>query len=483
MQDIGRNEECPCGSRKKYKKCCILNNQVESLEFKRRRMKSYRADLIKNMGRFTLDFYGPEAIDEAYEEFHLWEVEDGFDPDSEELPIFMPFFYYLWTPDPETMIIEDDIPLLPPALLYILNDQNLTTDQKNYLHECCQTGLSFYEVLNVEKGKSINLKNLLTGSIQLVYEKLATENIRAGDILFGQVICVDGIGILEACAPIIIPPQFAIDLIDLKKLLKKKNKVIDEKVLIQNYLPILEYYRMIYNEMRHPRPKILSNSDGHLLVPHKMIFEIEDSNLVFDALHSLDFADSREDLLSDAKLNKSNGQIELVEFPWLKKSVKNKTMGGHTVNGHIKIENQKMTVEVNSKERAKKFQTELKKRLKEGWKLKATLIEPLEAKINKKNTQDKSNNQSKLSEESNELMNHPEVKAHLEKMMKNHWDNWIYNPIPALDGKSPIEALKSKIGKEKLRALLNQFERNAERNPMVGQTVETIKDIREKLGI
>lgn len=26
---IGRNKECPCGSGKKYKKCCGRNNQIE----------------------------------------------------------------------------------------------------------------------------------------------------------------------------------------------------------------------------------------------------------------------------------------------------------------------------------------------------------------------------------------------------------------------------------------------------------------------
>lgn len=56
-------------------------------------------------------------------------------------------------------------------------------------------------------------------------------------------------------------------------------------------------------------------------------------------------------------------------------------------------------------------------------------------------------------------------------------------PIPALGGLKPADAVKTKDGREMLDALLTQFERDAATRPMVGQTVETIKEVRARLGM
>lgn len=482
MSSIGRNDICPCGSGLKFKKCCLLKNQPDDNEFKRRRLGEIQSGLIKKIGRYAREVYGPESIDEAYEEFHMWEIEGGFDPDSKELPIFMPYYFYQWYPDPELTMCEDDLSI-PPALSLAETDKRLSNDQKNYLIECCRTGFSFFEIVNVVRGKSLDLKDLLTESVHHVIERSATENVTAGDLFFGKVINIDDIGVLEACAPLIIPPQFKIEVIDLREFISKRNKVICDKVLNDYSVEIFELYREIYNQLMNPKTKILTNTDGELFTPHKLIFEIDDSSEVFDALHSLNFNNTKDELLADAKVDKATGKIKSVEFPWLHKGNKSHKDWENTVWGHIKIESQKMTVEVNSKERAKKFQVELKKRLASGWKLKTTLIEPIEAKLKEMDFRPPIQKQIETRKESDELMKHPEMIKHMEKMMKSHWENWVKTPIPALDGKTPLNAIKSKIGREKLDALLTQFERDAEQNPMVGQTVDTIKEIRVKLGM
>jgi hypothetical protein len=67
--------------------------------------------------------------------------------------------------------------------------------------------------------------------------------------------------------------------------------------------------------------------------------------------------------------------------------------------------------------------------------------------------------------------------------MKAHWDNWVMDSIPALGGLKPVDAVKTKEGREKLDALLTQFERDAAARPMIGQTLETIKQVRARLGM
>ena len=36
-EKIGRNDECPCGSGKKYKNCCLASGKFEGLEYKKRK--------------------------------------------------------------------------------------------------------------------------------------------------------------------------------------------------------------------------------------------------------------------------------------------------------------------------------------------------------------------------------------------------------------------------------------------------------------
>jgi hypothetical protein len=140
-----------------------------------------------------------------------------------------------------------------------------------------------------------------------------------------------------------------------------------------------------------------------------------------------------------------------------------------------------MTVDVNSKERAKKFQTQLKKLMPSGWKLKSTVIESIESQL--KNAKTVGKGTTGTESEHDELMKSPEIRQRMEDMIKAHWDNWVMDSIPALAGLRPVDAVKTKEGREKLDALLTQFERDATTRPMLGQTAETIRSVRARLGL
>lgn len=477
--ETGRNEPCPCGSGKKFKKCCLAENQPSQDEFKKHRWSVIQIGLIDKIMEHAVKTYGPDAIHEAYNEFQLYETEAGFDPDTKELAIFMPWFFYEWYPDPEISLIEG-APDVPPAQSLTESGRGLSSDEKEYLIKCCEASFSFFEILDVVPDKSIRLKDILTEEHHNVLEKKATQGVQKGDILFGKVMSIDDIGVLEACAPIIIRPDFKLQIIKFRKLLQKQNKIIDQEVLHDWGTEILEIYRSIYEALTNPQTPILTNTDGHLMIPHKLIFDIENPQSTFEALYKLCFSETKDELLEQARYDKQ-GRLVAIEFPWLKKGNKKHKTWENTVWGHINIDGTKMIVEVNSKERAKKFQTELKKLMSTGWSLKSTVIESIESQLKKVKSTSKEKFDSE--KEQAEMLENPEVRQHMEKMMKAHWDNWIMEPIPALGGLKPVEAVKTKDGHEMLDSLLTQFERDSVARPMVGQTVETIKSIRARLGM
>ena len=84
--------------------------------------------------------------------------------------------------------------------------------------------------------------------------------------------------------------------------------------------------------------------------------------------------------------------------------------------------------------------------------------------------------------ESDELMRQPEVRAQITAMMQDHWKHWLDESIPALDGKTPRQASKTKEGRERLEALLFSFERR-DGGPGENLFAPNIARLRSELGL
>jgi hypothetical protein len=80
-------------------------------------------------------------------------------------------------------------------------------------------------------------------------------------------------------------------------------------------------------------------------------------------------------------------------------------------------------------------------------------------------------------------MNHPEVQAHTKKMMEEHWKNWFDQPIPALKGKTPRQAAKTKEGRERLEALLVEYETRDRRSAKENLIGPDVAALRRELGM
>jgi len=48
----------------------------------------------------------------------------------------------------------------------------------------------------------------------------------------------------------------------------------------------------------------------------------------------------------------------------------------------------------------------------------------------------------------------PDVTAAMQQLMAEHYESWVSEKIPALDGRAPLEAVHDSEGLEKVRALL-----------------------------
>ncbi|MEH7179446.1 SEC-C metal-binding domain-containing protein [Neobacillus vireti] len=84
-ESIGRNEPCPCGSGKKYKKCCGAREAVSITHV----LEGEIDDLQKRLLHFALDHYEEEIL-KGFDEYHEY-----FDIEEEERQFFE-FVYTIW---------------------------------------------------------------------------------------------------------------------------------------------------------------------------------------------------------------------------------------------------------------------------------------------------------------------------------------------------------------------------------------------------
>jgi hypothetical protein len=121
-----------------------------------------------------------------------------------------------------------------------------------------------------------------------------------------------------------------------------------------------------------------------------------------------------------------------------------------------------LTAEINSAERATFLRREIDARLGDGGRFKFDEIQDLDSMLSKHETVI---SERKNPREHEELMQHPEVQEQVAEMICKHWEGWVDQNIPALNGKSPRDAVKTTDGREAVEALLHDAERDRGQDP------------------
>ena len=76
-----------------------------------------------------------------------------------------------------------------------------------------------------------------------------------------------------------------------------------------------------------------------------------------------------------------------------------------------------------------------------------------------------------------------EEKAIIQMALTKHYNSWVNLPLPALDGKTPLEAMASPSGRERVEVILKQFEHAEERKKRNGEPYADMTFLRKKLGL
>jgi hypothetical protein len=458
---IGRNAPCPCGSGKKYKKCCLDKNITppEALDY--RRFSKVLGELMPSLIDHGFSVFGQAVHGLAMAEFFGW-------PDPEALPdektvermemLFWPWFVFNWEFD--SLDFEDSPPEVPEgttiAELY-LESQRLDPQSPvgKLIHAANRVPYSFLEIISVQPGKSLHIKDVMTGADMIVQERTGSEMLSKGDIVYGRIARIDDVGMFLGLSAVVLPPGIKPQLINLRRSLSGESKKLSNYELYDWDLEIREFFLEI-DRMLHCRPE-LRNTDDDPMEFHKLTYEVDSAELAVEKLGSLCETETIDEIRAAAAMGKG-GNITRVRFNWDRIGNPIHQAMPNTVLGKIEINGKQMTVSVNSATRAKKIQKEIKKRLGSAATLRLDVISDLDAMMN-----EAAGNEPMTEDE---IMDSPEIQQHIAQMLEAHWDSWANQKIPALGNKTPKQAVRTADGREAVEALLLDAEKMTRNDPV-----------------
>ena len=482
---VGRNAPCPCGSGKKYKHCCMHAENFRVAGTTWRRMRRTEGRLGPALDDHAVEHYGSDAVLEAWDEFTLWEDVplDGEEPWPEVSAIFHVWFHFNWVPDNAEIDEVDHLPEMPVAMHYLQSGGPKAADKftRRFVEEACSQEFSFFMVTAVERGRRMTIRDLLCRREFNVHERLASKTLRKGEIVYARVVTLDGESIILGCAPYVIPPSYARHFFDLRDEVTAP-ELQGTKLLKEWDLELREIYFDIRDRLFNPELPNLRNTDDEPLQLTELHYDLSCTpEEARDALAPLALG-SPDRYAESAPGVDGDGQLVAVTFPWLKEGNRKDKFWSNTTLARIAINGAKLTAEVNSGKRAEAFKREMKKLLGDRARFRRAVLTSIENMIEDLRANPDGAAARRLAErkrKNRELEAHPEIQHLVEQQAVQHWRAWPDEALPALDGQTPREAAQTERGRERLEALLLEFEYRSS-----GQAFDPDVDaLRKELGV
>lgn len=480
-EKIGRNDECSCGSGKKYKKCCSTTSNATVFDLAWQNLRQTEGRVVdQHLMPYVTTTLSPDVLKTAIEDLFPElpeEIEEHF-----LIQFVIPWVLFNWIPD-EDFGLSNFNAEQTIAINYLNSSQNkLNSIEKRFIQAMDNTYYSFYCIMEVEHDKSLTVKDLLLGSTHIIKEKQGTHYLKRGDIVFSRLLSLDEQSIFIGMAPLVIPVKYQTNLIDFREWLIEENDnnpLTPDALRIELNLDLFDYFFETLEYLHsNPRPTLV-NTDGDLILFSKSHFKLDISiEETLNCLLPLALLKKSDQIIESAKRDKK-GQIKSLEFPWLIKGNKKHKDWENTIMGHVTIQKNKLILGTNSEKRTQKGKKLLTKYLGDNIHFQQTLMETLEQKMNSLPY-----NNEEQTKTSQDLLQLPEVQEQIKQMAKKHWENWFDSPIPVLNNQTPREAAKTISGRERLEALLLHYERNDhEKNDTIHHFKADIQYIRATLNL
>lgn len=451
----GRNEPCPCGSGKKYKKCCMQKQEIEE-------------NAERSLREMILEFSREPVFKTDLEDAKKIFLE-GREPDDAFMVMFVDWFIHDYRlKDHGKTIIE---------LFYLEKHPNLAHIEKEILKGWQNTDLRVYEVTGIEMGRGIHIKDLFENNEIFVNDIRSSRRMTKWDIGALRVIKTLGKFYLSGAA-CLLPATRRGDMIRFGNESFLRFKTEKPNATWQDFFKEHGYTFINFAFMKATEiPKIVT-PEGDSILFAKAVYKVKDYDTAVNALYEipdLELVESAQGeihfkLIAEIRdHNISEGSIKFETS-----LVSDAGDPQYRSMGDLNINNRQLILDCLSE-----------KRLELGKEMLKTLGDSIEFQSESKQYPDLSgrkNNSMKKKTQENEI-EEPVREMLMKKYLEDHYRRWVDMPIGSLGGMTPREASKIQEGREKLKEVLKVVENAEERRHKAGELSYDVNKLREVLGI
>ncbi len=434
MSGPGRNDPCPCGSGRKYKRCCLPAAEAVHGAYTAAERQSAQAALGKFGWRHEFD----EDRERAERRFWEGALELLAEDEAREVAAQGEVFFQDWfTTDfrlasGETLLerfMEREGPRLRPG-------------ERRYLSRARLTHLRPYEVVGVRPEEGLDLLDLWAKKRIRVRERLGTRQLVRWDVLAARVMLgEDGVPVLDGM-PYLYPAR-AKDAIleDLRRVHRRfRARVPGDDVDFFKRFGSLFFLWWVQHVVLASRLRVRT-AEGD-----EMVF----ANVVFDVLDQ------------DALDRALGGHPDLARqddgsYAWHEPETAD---GFRRGLGTFVPSRERVVLETTSRARAERGRAFLEALAGAAVRHRATSLESVEQAMRRRPREPV--------RKADEVP--PEVAAEtVGAYYERHYRGWVDVALPALGGKTPRAAAASKAGRPKVVALLKDMESHAARERLAGR--------------
>ncbi len=450
MSDIGRNAPCPCGSGKKYKRCCL---DRPAAPFTARDRQSALVKLMEFAMSDDLD----EDLQVAAVEFWLGWLDVHADDEAGEAALALEesrdAFASWFALD---FVLDDGDTVLGRMLRR--RGGRLTRGEREYLGRMLDTHLRPYQVTDVRPGQGLRLIDLWTGRQVWVQERLGSEQLVRWDLLAVRLMAgADGHAVIDGPAylyPLASKRALLRSLRRAHREFRRSAPVAGGADFFKLAGPLFHHFWLEWVALR-PRPTLLT-AEGDRWVFARAIFDVRDPEALAAALAR------HPDLVPEGEGG----------YTWTEPATDFRRGVGRFV-----LEGGRLVLETQSPQRVERGRRFLESLAGAAVRFRVAEYEDADRALDRIAAARSARagggaapHRSAGAGSGGVATIPRQVEGDIVgAFYEQHYRRWLDEPIPALGGRTPREAARLRDGRPRLVALLQQFENLSARQRLAGQ--------------
>jgi SEC-C motif len=424
---IGRNDPCHCGSGRKYKRCHYAADSAAAAQTSGEQSPVH--DIDQRVVDDILTYVQKRFPTQLLQEVDALQTHPQMSPQ-----LMMPWLAYVSDFEGRT------------AVEWYLEERgwSLSRGVREWLEAQQKSWLSVWEIIDLEHGRSLTLRDMLSGEERLIHEVSGSKNAERHLALLGRVVDAGDVSLMCGMHSVPLRPSQGAEVVaKVRRTLRRRTSVPIERLRNARIS-----WRMLNAwsdgvDLSFQRPA-LQNTDGDpiLFVEDRWNFSEADRERLIERLGSIENVAPEQPDESEVDFIFSRAGNPM------HKDWDNTTVGSATLTGTSLI------AQTNSLARADSLQVMIESASGELLGRRVRSVSDPVTMIEKQRELPDSVERPASSEDTST----PEMNEIVRESKERHYAQWLDDSIPALGGRTPREAARTKRGREQLDALLKDVE-------------------------